>query len=277
MKKLNVQMFLIIGLLLISCNDASKNKYFSVTYNGNGNTAGNIPIDDTNYEQGMTVSVLGNSGYLLKINVSGVSYKFVGWNTQVDGNGTMYSQSQTFVMGYSNVTLHAIWLPYSLRDVGPAGGLIFYDKWTYSNGWRYLEAAPIDQSSNSAFSNVTYALANTSFDIGTGALNTINIINQIGHTTSAAKICADYSIINGVIYDDWFLPSRFELAVMLQNLAYGLDGYGNPLIPVGNFVVGSSYWSSSDYYGDLAWFQNGGVVSSTYKTTKMNVRAVRSF
>jgi len=274
MKKINFYIFIIIALLLISCNDASRDNFFIVTYNGNGNTAGTVPVDYTNYEQGATVSVLGNSGYLLKLNVSGVSYKFAGW---VDGNGVMYSQSQTFVMGDSNVTLYAIWLPYTLRDVGPAGGLIFYDKWTYSNGWRYLEAAPIDQSSNSAFSNVTYSVANTSFDIGTGASNTINIINQIGHTTSAAKICADYSIINGVIYDDWFLPSRFELSIMLQNLNSGLDQYGNSYIPVGNFPVGSAYWSSSDYFGDIAWFQNGHVVSSTYKTTKMNVRAVRSF
>ena len=32
---------------------------------------------------------------------------------------------------------------YTLRDIGPAGGLIFYDKGSYSNGWRYLEAAPV--------------------------------------------------------------------------------------------------------------------------------------
>jgi len=30
---------------------------------------------------------------------------------------------------------------YSLRDIGPAGGYIFYDKGYYSSDWRYLEAS----------------------------------------------------------------------------------------------------------------------------------------
>ena len=31
---------------------------------------------------------------------------------------------------------------YKIGDVGPAGGYIFFDKGYYSDGWRYLEAAP---------------------------------------------------------------------------------------------------------------------------------------
>ena len=33
---------------------------------------------------------------------------------------------------------------YKVGDEGPAGGIIFYDKGEYSDGWRYLEAAPAD-------------------------------------------------------------------------------------------------------------------------------------
>jgi len=29
---------------------------------------------------------------------------------------------------------------YNLRDEGPAGGWVFYDKGYYSDGWRYMEA-----------------------------------------------------------------------------------------------------------------------------------------
>ncbi|GHU33390.1 hypothetical protein FACS1894172_11810 [Spirochaetia bacterium] len=32
---------------------------------------------------------------------------------------------------------------YVIGDTGPAGGLIFYDKGDYSDGWRYLEVAPV--------------------------------------------------------------------------------------------------------------------------------------
>lgn len=80
------------------------NPTFTVTYDSNGNTAGNVPVDSNGYEQGQTVTVLGNSGNLAK-----TGYAFAGWNTQADGNGTTYTESQTFLMGTVSVTLYAKW------------------------------------------------------------------------------------------------------------------------------------------------------------------------
>src|SRR5262249_36294331 len=44
----------------------------------------------------------------------------------------------------------SVWLStggYEIGDTGPAGGLIFYENPNYAaDGWRYLEAAPFDQS-----------------------------------------------------------------------------------------------------------------------------------
>jgi hypothetical protein len=79
---------------------------------------------------------------------------------------------------------------YSLRDTGPAGGLIFY-----IDGTTYYEAAPSDQSTSQAWSNVTgTAIGATGTAIGTGQANTTVIINQAGHTDSAAKLCNDLTI-----------------------------------------------------------------------------------
>jgi len=82
---------------------------------------------------------------------------------------------------YANTT-------YAIGDTGPAGGIVFYDKGDDVGGWRYLEAAPSDQST-SAWSNITDTwVLGTAIAIGTGQANTTKIINQTGHTASAAKI-----------------------------------------------------------------------------------------
>ncbi len=82
----------------------TSNPTYSVTYKGNDYTGGSVPIDTTHYEQGQSVTVLGNSGYLER-----TGYSFSGWNTQADGSGTTYTQAQTFTMGSANVTLYAKW------------------------------------------------------------------------------------------------------------------------------------------------------------------------
>lgn len=80
---------------------------------------------------------------------------------------------------------------YNLRDIGPAGGYIFW-----KSGNDYLEAAPTDQSSNQVWSNIETFIGTTGTAIGTGQINTTAIINQVGHTTSAAKLCNDLIIIH---------------------------------------------------------------------------------
>jgi hypothetical protein len=48
---------------------------FTVTYNGNGNTGGSVPTDSTSYQLVDTVTVLGNSGSLVR-----TGYTFAGWS-----------------------------------------------------------------------------------------------------------------------------------------------------------------------------------------------------
>jgi uncharacterized repeat protein (TIGR02543 family) len=87
------------------------NQTYTVTYNGNGNTGGTVPVDGNTYAQGQTVTVLGNTGNLTK-----TCNTFAGWNTAANGSGTNYSAGQTFPMGSSNVTLWAVWTinPYTI-------------------------------------------------------------------------------------------------------------------------------------------------------------------
>lgn len=73
-----------------------------VTYKGNGNTGGSVPVDNNTYNAGDTVTVLGDTGTLVK---SGNS--FASWNTVAAGSGTVQAPGSTFVIGASNVSLFA--------------------------------------------------------------------------------------------------------------------------------------------------------------------------
>ncbi|MHA6481704.1 RCC1 domain-containing protein [Paenibacillus sp. strain BS8-2] len=79
------------------------NQTYTVTYNANSG-AGDVPTDSNVYEQGVAVTVLGNTEGMTK---SG--HAFVGWNTQADGNGTAYAAGAEFTMGAANVELFAQW------------------------------------------------------------------------------------------------------------------------------------------------------------------------
>jgi uncharacterized repeat protein (TIGR02543 family) len=79
---------------------------FFVMYNGNGAEGGSVPVDATGYLAGTSVTVLGNSGKLVR-----AGFNFAGWNTQTDGSGTTYTQGQTFAMGNADATLYASWSP----------------------------------------------------------------------------------------------------------------------------------------------------------------------
>ena len=84
---------------------------YTVTYNGNTNTGGSVPTDGNSYNNGDTVTVLGNTGNLVK-----TGYAFTGWNTVSGGSGTSYNGGDTFSMGSSNVILYAQWIGIPVAD-----------------------------------------------------------------------------------------------------------------------------------------------------------------
>lgn len=101
----------VIGFSMAGCPDPNNGgsgtpTTCTVTYNGNGNTRGTVPIDSNSpYQNGTTVTVLGNTGSLIK-----TGNTFAGWNTAVNGSGTSYSAGDTFTISV-NTILYAQWTP----------------------------------------------------------------------------------------------------------------------------------------------------------------------
>ncbi len=83
---------------------AATESYSSVAYNPNGGS-NNIPLDNTAYVSGDSVTVLFN--YI----PSRSGYKFLGWSTNASAASPTYTRNgtNTFTIGSSDVVLYAIW------------------------------------------------------------------------------------------------------------------------------------------------------------------------
>jgi len=152
------------------------------------------------------------------------------------------------------------------------GGIIFY---LDASGCHGLVAAASDQSSgiqwwNGSYED-TYAYGN---GIGAGEGNGNGIRRWQGDCSScyASELCHDLSLGG---YTDWYLPSKYELNLMYENIGQGNSlGLGN----VGGFAAGW-YWSSTEADSSDAWgqdFANGGQ-NGDVKDGGRYVRAVRAF
>lgn len=106
-----------------------------------------------------------------------------------------------------------------------------------------------------------------------GAGNTVAIIQQPNHISSAAEICADLAFSG---CDDWYLPSKNELNLIYQNLSLinqiAVDNGGESF-------SSTTYWSSTENNSTTAWaqdFTNGNQTTSN-KINSHAVRAIKAF
>lgn len=170
-----------------------------------------------------------------------------------------------------------VWLSkeeFALGDTGPAGGFIFYVNPNYAkHGWRYLEAAPFDQSAGAQWGCFRRLIAGArGTAVGTGKQNTLDMVAACAEPGSAAALCANLNL-NGVT--GWFLPSRDELTLMYRNLkARGASDFGTRGV-TDNFT----YWASSQQTADMSVhidFADLGRVHGDDKDFPRRVRAIRT-
>ena len=259
-------LLVLAALILAACAQPAGDKVrvYGIVYAGGGNSGGTVPVDTAVYEIGARATVAANTGSLTKAGCA-----FAGWNTSVLGAGTGYAPGDPLTVG-GNVTLFAQWTAQlTLRDLGPAGGRIFFiNPYSAVDGWTYLEAAPADQGTGSVWSGTSLPLV-TAAGVGTGPANTAAVVAG-SPGPCAARVCSDYSLVNiGVTFDDWFLPSRDEMALMLDNLTF--SGTGG--------LAAATYWTSSQLSTMDTWTLEVanwrvfyGLTSSAFK-----VRAARRF
>ncbi len=150
------------------------------------------------------------------------------------------------------------------------GGIVFF---TTDDGMHGLIAAAADQGKGIKWHNGVSRFTGSDDDgYQAGAHNTEKIAADLARDDSkghfAAGVCADYSItVNGIEYNDWYLPSKSEL-----NLMYLQKDI------IGGFARG--YWSSTEVDSTRAWgqyFSSGRQFSHGGKDYAGYVRAIRAF
>lgn len=160
------------------------------------------------------------------------------------------------------------------------GGVVF---WVDQTGQHGLIVSMIDLSTSQAWSNVCCTLIGATAQSDWDGLSNSNaIVGQATHTSSAAKLCLDYTNddYGTGTYSDWYLPSRSELNDLwnsLKAVQKALDSDGNATTTAMGKNV---YWSSSELIPTSAWnfgFNDGDAKSGSFKSTPYYVRAVRAF
>ena len=175
-------------------------------------------------------------------------------------------------------------------DIGPGGGLVFYDAGSAQDWGQYLEMAPKTWGDNETTGTQWCSDGSTSIAgavgtaVGTGSANTTAMLAL--PCTSGAAFSAD--AYDGGGFTDWFLPSKDELNAMCNYSNYpttpptwACTGSQDGTFSTGTYGFDSVvYWSSSQNYAYTAWFQLLGVGSQKYvgfKTNALRVRPVRAF
>jgi len=154
------------------------------------------------------------------------------------------------------------------------GGIVFYVDGTGQHG---LIAATKDQGTDIKWYNGVMRDWDSTLvtSVGAGASNTAKIVATQNKDNPkgifAAKLCADYSVtVDGVTYDDWYLPSIAELELLqLQKDVVG--GFNKE---------DDTYWSSSEGGGIHRAFtkrMSDGKERGWDEDVWNSVRAIRTF
>jgi hypothetical protein len=141
---------------------------------------------------------------------------------------------------------------------------------------------PTETAFRWCYPETTTLVGATGTAVGTGQANSTAIRSVC--TSNGAAYWINHKNNNGGVggKTDWFLPSKDELNYVCRyarNLSESSDACSGGTLRTG--FIGASYWSSSEFNSERAWYQNfsngGQAHFDGYKSTSIYVRPVRFF
>ena len=206
----------------------------TITYNGNSNTSGVVPLSTTAQSSAAVTQLAPNNGSSAtpKVPLAKTGFTFAGWNTQADGKGTSYT-------GYG-----------------------------YSDAIMNFKASDYNESTkvwvNSATTGTTYDVSNTGMGAGTGITKATTSANVNGNTTTfttlsgltTSRITFPNSILNS--YTLCHVSRYASTTTSKQQRIIGHASY--------NWLSGNLSGKTGSYYGS-GNFGNGYTDSNSGATT----------
>jgi uncharacterized repeat protein (TIGR02543 family) len=211
---------------------------YTVTYNGNGNTGGILPVDNNSYASGSKCTVLSNVNYAVDYSrLVKTIYSFKNWNTASDGTGDTVIPYQTLVIT-GNVTLYAQWFRTYTQDGNNgtgSGAIIFYNGVSNTSGNPPIDSNNPYNDNGSLFAPII---------LGTGTMV------KTGYTFDGWVRVNDYSakVHQPGEYSEqlWGGPYEFK-AQWIENSGFTVTYHGNQHSSGTAPVDSQSYTSGSTF------------------------------
>ena len=179
----------------------------TVTYVGNTNTGGIVPVDSNVYSSNATVAVLGNVGGLAR-----TGYCFMGWNTAANGNGVFFSAAGSTFTISSNTTLYAQWVPLLTGSSNNNAYVVATNDLLQGTGLSSVsDALTVNVGENNATSHGTTASLNDGTFGAAGADQGLCISGgTVTYNLNTNLNPGGYTITNITTYSGWANPGRAD-------------------------------------------------------------------
>ncbi|MCL2043481.1 MAG: FlgO family outer membrane protein [Treponema sp.] len=186
--------------------------------------------------------------------------QFVSSSTlQLANMGEIFDKFPPFVLSMLS-NLPGVMRVYQVGELGPSGGYVFFDKGSYSDGWRYLEAAPDSAEFSTGFNNAETRAGALNINGNTGwRLPTREELNRMYGTLKQHNLG---NFANG---------SYFSNASSSRNRVYGHSTINMNHVWIQNFESGNQ----SEIETNDVTFRGESASLGSFRSFR--VRAVRQF
>jgi len=268
---------------LLICGDYIDNDLYPIALTSGWNMMGYLRLESANTELVLNDLTQNNNLVIAKDDFGNAflpEWDYNGIGEMLPGKGYQLKVNEDIVFNYLSNDLCYSEINYDCNgnfdvQIGDYafGGIVFYIDSTGEHGLVVSDNNNNNNNSSTymwgcSFEEITGA---DGFELGTGFQNTLDIISGCNQENIAATVCSSFLHEN---YDDWYLPSIYELELMVNTVGHQDAELGNIIQ-----LESAMYWSSSEENLQFAKKINSGskIILNDSKGNFNRVRPIRSF